>query len=208
MPSLRDILSVDMACVKWILVVEKEATFRSIAASTFWQTISTDGVMVTAKGYPDIATRAMLRYLCMPLPQNAFATPPIYGLVDYDPDGLAIFSTYKHGSIGLAHESADLVIPQLRWIGLRIEQILACGDDLHAGQGLLTLSERDRKRARSMLGWEVLASEDDLKQELQTMLMLNMKAELQLLDALPGGTQELLQRMLPRYNWLELVVSE
>jgi meiotic recombination protein SPO11 len=76
-PPLRDILSVDLTAVKWILVIEKEATFRSIASSSFWDIISTRGIILTGKGYPDIATRALLHFLSTASPQNGFTSPPV-----------------------------------------------------------------------------------------------------------------------------------
>ena len=102
-PNLNDVLSADLNNVRWILIIEKEATFRSIAASKFWDILTSNGIMVTAKGYPDVATRAMLRFLSTPSPSNGFASPPLHALVDFDPDGIAILSTYKHGSDNLSH---------------------------------------------------------------------------------------------------------
>ncbi|KAK5137789.1 hypothetical protein LTR08_007361 [Meristemomyces frigidus] len=199
-PSLKEILSVDMTAVKWIVVIEKEASFHSIAASCFWDTLSWQGVLITGKGYPDIATRALLRYLSTPSPQNGFATPPVYGLVDFDPDGLAILSTYKHGSIALAHESAELRVPQLKWLGLRSEHMMLGDDSIHASQGLLMLTARDRGKARKMLERNLYEDGDgadgDCARELQIMLMLNTKAELQLLDAVPNGMRDLLEAKL------------
>lgn len=196
MPNLKDILSVNMPSVKWILVIEKEATFRSIAASRFWSIMSASGIMVTAKGYPDIATRAVLQFLSSPSPQNGFSAPPVYAMVDFDPDGIAILSTYKYGSGNLAHETAHLCLPQVQWLGLRSEHILS-GKATHAGQGLLTLTARDRRKARKMLEWQVLEEDGSLKRDLQVMLILNLKAELQLLEASPNGMSTLLESSLP-----------
>ena len=196
MPNLKDILSVNISSVKWILVIEKEATFRSIAASTFWSTLSISGIMVTAKGYPDISTRAMLRFLSSPSPQNGFCAPSVYTMVDFDPDGIAILSTYKYGSENLAHETSHMCLPQIQWLGLRSEHVLS-DKATHADQWLLTLTARDRKKARSMLGWQILEGDEDLRRELQVMLMLNLKAELQLLDATPDGMSKLLESSLP-----------
>ena len=195
MPNLKDILSVTIQSVKWILVIEKEATFRSIAASTFCTTLSTSGIMITAKGYPDISTRAMLHFLSSPSPQNGFCAPPVYAMVDFDPDGIAILSTYKYGSKSLAHETSHLCLPQIQWLGLRSEYVLS-GEATHADQGLLNLTTRDRKKARSMLGWQVLEGDEGLRRELQVMLMLNFKAELQLLDATSDGMSKLLKSSL------------
>lgn len=196
MPNLKDVLSVDMSSIKWILVIEKEAAFRSIAASDFWTTLSINGIMVTAKGYPDISTRAMLRFLSSPSPQNGFSAPPVYAMMDFDPDGIAILSTYKHGSASLAHETSQTCLPQMQLLGLRSEYALS-GKVTHAEQGLLILTARDRKKARKMLGWQVLEQDESLQRELQVMLMLNVKAELQLLDTVPDGMSALLERNLP-----------
>ncbi|EMC94131.1 hypothetical protein BAUCODRAFT_74427 [Baudoinia panamericana UAMH 10762] len=203
-PPLSELLSVSMKAVKWVLVIEKEASFRSLASSNFWDRLSTEGVLLTGKGYPDIATRALLRFLSEPSPQNGFASPPVYGLVDFDPDGLAILATYKHGSFALAHENSSLQVPQLKWLGLRSEHILMESDDPHASQGLMMLTPRDRGKARKMLERSVPGSisgaleadSEEWRGALQVMLMLNVKAELQLLDAQSGGVSELLESYL------------
>ena len=199
-PPLGDLLSVEMSSVEWILVVEKEATFRSIAASNFWDTIATKGAIMTGKGYPDIASRALLHFLSMPSPHNGFASPAVFGLVDCDPDGLAILSIYKHGSLALSHENAGLRVPQVQWLGLKCEHMTLAGDDVHASQGLLSLTTRDRRKATKMIEQYNIAEPDEhdvqYRQALQTMLILNMKAELQLLDAAPHGMLDLLMSRL------------
>ena len=195
-PNLREVLSVDMPSVRWILVIEKEATFRSIAASRFWDVASVRGVIMTGKGYPDMATRALLHFLSTSSPQNGFASPPVYGLVDCDPDGLAILSVYKNGSLALSHENADLRVPQLQWLGLRVQHMMLGGDDLHASQGLLPLTGRDRRKALKMLERGNTSEDNEadfqFRQALQSMLMFNIKAELQLLDATPDRMTNLL----------------
>ena len=202
-PNLSGILSVDISTVKWIVVIEKEATFRSIAASDFWDTFSNQGIIITGKGYPDIATRALLHFLSTSTPQNGFAAPPVYGLVDYDPDGLAILSVYKNGSQALVHENADLRVPQLQWLGLRTEHMMVAGGDIRASQGLLTLTERDRRKAMKMLERCIAFNDDndhdhELRQALHYMLMLNIKAELQLLGATCDGMTNLLSSKLTK----------
>lgn len=116
-------------------------------------------------------------------------TPPIYCLVDYDPDGMAILSTYRHGSTALSHERANLVVPQLQWLGLSSHDMLSHHDQC-TDQGLLTLSFRDRRKATKMLGWAHLNEDGgdvELRREAQIMLMLNQKAEIQLLESRDGG---------------------
>ena len=129
---------------------------------------------------------------------------PFYALVDFDPDGIAIMSTYKYGSYALAHEnvtaptSRPLNIPGLRWLGIKSGQLTPYTD--HRGvthdnttvdaQGTMRLTPRDRKKARKMLSGKICgenSSEPEWTRELQRMLMLNMKAEMQILEEQPGG---------------------
>lgn len=199
-PALRDLLSVDMTAAQWILVIEKEATFRSIVSSDFGEELTAKGVIMTGKGYPDIATRALLHLMSTATPRNGFCSPPVYALVDWDPDGLAIMSTYRNGSIAISSDSVELCVPQMQWLGLGHEHLFSCGDDAHATQGLLELTQRDRRKATVMLERSQFNNEDAedcaYTRALQTMLMLNLKAELQLLESQPSGMETLLRSKL------------
>lgn len=201
-PDLAELLSVDMRNVKWILVIEKEATFRSIASSNLWNIISTRGVLITGKGYPDLSTRAMLRFLSTASVRNGFKSPPVHGLADFDPDGIKILSVYQHGSAALAHETATHAVSQLKWAGLNSHYLTTAMADERMGQGLLSLTTRDRTKARRMLELEMRTSQEPSEdfnhrsRELQVMLMLNTKAELQLLDSIPNGMTMLLMTEL------------
>jgi meiotic recombination protein SPO11 len=152
-----------------------------------------------AKGYPDIASRTFLRRVADQAPHL-----PMFAMVDLDPDGIAILSTYKYGSYRLAHEdmapkdSTGLTLPNIRWLGVKrhhISQSPMVETDVKAStipelQGLMKLTARDRTKAMRMLEWD-LCTVDGLEQEwrheLQTMLMLNTKAEMQIMDELPCG---------------------
>lgn len=138
-----------------------------------------------AKGYPDIATRAFLHYLVEGSSQM-FSKVPVYGLMDFDPDGLAIQSTYAHGSSSLAHDAENLAVPGMQWLGLRSSDI----PTVDAGQSLMRLSKRDRRNAKKMLEW-ITFQDDRLgaegRRELQRMLMLGCKAEIQILDERQEG---------------------
>ncbi|KAL8890930.1 MAG: hypothetical protein Q9215_002007 [Flavoplaca cf. flavocitrina] len=171
--NVDDIRSIDISNVMWILVVEKEV----------------------AKGYPDVSTRVFLRLLSI----SSHPLPSIYALVDFDPDGISIMSTYKHGSINLAHENANLRCPTIRWLGVKSGDLdlrawkTATSDDEGDGiQGLLRLSKRDRKKAVKMLGQEIceeLGVERQWRRELQVMLMLNVKVEMEILSQRDGGIE-------------------
>jgi meiotic recombination protein SPO11 len=85
-------------------------------------------------------------------------------------------STYKHGSKSLAHET-KLDVPSIQWLGVRSLDAMADNRD-----GLLPLTKRDRNIAKKMLEKQDIATRDrEWGRELQLMLILNMKAEIQIL---------------------------
>jgi meiotic recombination protein SPO11 len=152
-----------------------------------------------AKGYPDLASRVFLGQVAEQAPHI-----PIFALVDLDPDGIAILSTYKYGSYRLAHEKVTpqdtpgLSLPNMQWLGVKRHHIsrTPVGESntdtnvVPALQGIMKLTARDRTKAMRMLDWDLCREdgpEQDWRHELQTMLMLNTKAEMQILDELPGG---------------------
>ncbi|KAI4668905.1 uncharacterized protein J4E79_000947 [Alternaria viburni] len=198
-PSVNDNDNLDLTDVQWVLIIEKEATFRSLMSSPRWHTLGSSGIILTAKGYPDLASRKFLSQLAAKAPQI-----PMYALMDLDPDGVAILSTYKYGSYRLAHEdvtSTDTAtpgLPNIRWLGVKSHHMSGTPlGEVHTEtstksqlQGLMRLTARDRNKAARMLEWNLCAEEGpekDWRQELQKMLMLNVKAEIQILDEMPGG---------------------
>lgn len=120
-------------------------------------------------------------------------------LVDSDPDGMAILSTYKYGSIAQAREIANLNVPKLEWLGLRASEVVAKTDSL-GDETVVPLSSRDRKRAQAMLAKSPCFAEDGpeptWRAELQQMLMLNIKAEMELLYEREGGIERWLDKKL------------
>jgi len=109
--------------------------------------------------------------------------------VDFDPDGIAIMSTYKHGSLALSHENADLNVPSIEWLGLRSRELFNSTTG-GMSEGLLRLTTRDRKKAMKILEKPLLdedGEEREWRRELQVMLMLGVKAEMEILADRAGG---------------------
>ncbi|KAH7224961.1 Spo11/DNA topoisomerase VI subunit A [Fusarium oxysporum] len=154
-PTVQSISSVDVQNIKWILVVEKD--------------------------YPQL---------------------PLLGLFDYDPDGIKILRCYRHGSERLSHE-ADLGIEALRWLGIRSVHLSRghtntslsnYGQPSHVSitsiqcrDPVTYLNGRERAAAISTLKKISLYSPNELegselRLELQLMIMLGIKAEIEWLD--------------------------
>ncbi|TRX89439.1 hypothetical protein FHL15_009608 [Xylaria flabelliformis] len=196
---------------------DDSATFRGLVASRFHETATAGpGVLITAKGYPDLSTRQFLHKLHVASP-----TLPMYGLVDFDPDGVRIMLTYKNGSRSLQHEE-NVTLSQLVWIGLRSNDVLehhkkgpqsahtnqthnssripsSQSASFHSGASpcrtrafspvevMLPLKAADRRLALRTLSAAVgkdhqVAESLDLIHELQVMLLLNTKTEIQAVD--------------------------
>lgn len=123
----------------------------------------------------------------------------MYGLMDFDPDGISIMSMYRHGSWRSSHENGHLNVPEIHWLGLRSCDLVSSKAENDAGPGLLRLTARERKRAMKMLEKDALArnaQEIERRRELQVMLMLNMKAEMEILDEREGGMAAWLEEKL------------
>ncbi|PNH47833.1 hypothetical protein VD0004_g511 [Verticillium dahliae] len=207
-PSARDVVGMNFASTKWVLVIEKEAAFRPLAVQQYWRKSSAGhGVIVTGKGYPDLVTRSFLHAIQAMKPDM-----PIFCLVDFDPDGLRIMQCYKHGSQSLRHE-IHVVLPRLQWLGIRSADLMpdgqrgADGDregvprELPADPAtVMPLSLRDRSCARKLLASfdEDGADVDDseYRRELQIMLVLGVKGEIQAVDDVGDLTKWLDRRLL------------
>ncbi|KAK3901430.1 Spo11/DNA topoisomerase VI subunit A [Staphylotrichum tortipilum] len=227
LPSVASVQRINFRHAQWLLVIEKEATFRTLAAAQYHKILRAGhGILLTAKGFPDLATRRFLSLI-----HNIRPGLPLLALVDYDPDGVAILRTYKYGSRRLDHEQ-NATTPQLRWLGIRSDDILSDGppdyQEVHdssqsqasqefasqdpaayscdgsqnerpvkrarvnkvqrAGESTMSpLTQRDRRRAvqimRAVCGADrPNRDEADVILQLQRMLMLNIKAEIQAVD--------------------------
>ncbi|KEY68070.1 hypothetical protein S7711_06980 [Stachybotrys chartarum IBT 7711] len=195
-----------------ILVVEKEAVFRSLSSTHFWQTsLHGPGLIVTAKGYPDMITLSFLR-----LAQERCPQLPMLALVDFDPDGMNIYRCYRYGAAQLQQEASERPL-RLRLLGVTASQILnptrpipgSVSQTEEASQSsqsssqrdilktsisstacrdpITRLTARDRKLAiNTLTKLDQLTLKDDeateLTREIQIMLMMGTKAEIQWLD--------------------------
>jgi meiotic recombination protein SPO11 len=160
-----------------------------VVESDFWETLKLEGILITAKGYADIISREFLNFVCTPSKKNGYRSCPVFGLFDYDPDGIAILSTYKYGSDTLRHETDSIRCIAMQWIGLDSSHIRRA-ISMTSTNGLVALSKRDRRLAATMLNrapFGDFGEEPGWRQALQTMLMLNLKAEIQFLETYEGG---------------------
>ena len=126
-----------------------------------------------------MATREFLRS-CLNRP--GFSAP-LFGLFDYDAYGVDILKCYRIGSKASAVEQR-LNLPEIRWLGIKTEDIVR----LDENAVVMSLSTKDRRKALKVIdsttvtGGLVVEELRDCRNELQRMLMLNKKAEIQVLE--------------------------
>ncbi|KAK6036810.1 hypothetical protein COOONC_25685, partial [Cooperia oncophora] len=111
---------------------------------------------IQGKGYPDICTRKVLRWLVEKL------NVPIYGLFDSDPHGILmldtlsieIMLTFKYGSLSDCREGQGCHVKQIQWLGFKPSDISRLPIMQHQ---FLNLSNRDfmkiskiRRRAQGL----------------------------------------------------------
>ncbi|KAH7550219.1 hypothetical protein JRO89_XS13G0156300 [Xanthoceras sorbifolium] len=151
---------------RYIIVVEKHAIFHRLVEDRVFNQIPS--ILITAKGYPDIATRFLLHRM-----SRAFPDLPIFALVDWNPAGLAILCTFKFGSIGMGLEAYRYAC-NVKWLGLR-------GDDLQMipEQSLVPLKPRDLQIAKSLMSSEIL--QEKYREELALMVQSGQRAEIEAL---------------------------
>ncbi|KAJ5164967.1 Winged helix-turn-helix transcription repressor DNA-binding [Penicillium coprophilum] len=201
-PRIEDGDEIDVSRARWVLVIEKEAVFHRLARIGYHtRALAGEGIMVTGKGYPDFMTRTFLRAMSDSVTNQNRHPPRFYALTDGDPHGMAILSTYKYGSTAHLHQNARLSMPRLQWLGLRVTDIIAVPEVL-GDTALLSLTTRDRKKIMTMLRnspvWASDGPEPEWRAELQRMLVLNLKAEIEILYGCQGGLEGWINRRMFR----------
>lgn len=74
-------------------------------------------ILVTGKGFPDIATRSFVHTVHKKL------NLPVYGLADCNPFGLLVLQTYEFGSARLGMDGGSRYGVPIQWLGLRPSQV-------------------------------------------------------------------------------------
>ncbi|XP_011629999.1 meiotic recombination protein W68 [Pogonomyrmex barbatus] len=107
------------AKAEFILVIEKDTIFQKLLEENCPSALKC--ILVTGKGYPDIATRLLVKML------SEKTDLPVYIIVDADPFGVDIMLTYRFGSSTLRRENKNLACPNARWLGIHPSDLIGLG---------------------------------------------------------------------------------
>jgi meiotic recombination protein SPO11 len=161
----------------YVIVVEKDAVFNRLCAERVFEKLPC--VLVTAKGFPDLATRKFLHLLRRALEDNDRGNEAqFFGLVDWNPSGCWILSTYTVGNSSSAMDVSEYVTP-LKWIGLRSQDLYLIPEC-----AFQALSSRDEAMINNALN-ETAATHPlrPFASELEVMQARGQKAEIEALYA-------------------------
>ncbi|KAK4684356.1 hypothetical protein P7C73_g5827, partial [Tremellales sp. Uapishka_1] len=200
-PPIQKIANIDAPHgLEWVLIVEKDAVMTTLCnghSNLLRDGRVGPGAIVTGKGYPDLATLQLLSRLAYDFPTSAFQTilpqAPLtcptrarfFALVDADPYGIDIMSTYYQGSRAnqFSYDHAGLALgDRLTWLGVKGSEWNQLG--LRQDQ-LLDLKPTDISFATKMLR-ESTSMPQEWRRELVHMLHLNRKAEIEILQSASG----------------------
>lgn len=155
---------------EFVLVVEKETVFRRLVAERIWELVPC--VLITGRGQPDHATRAVLHQIVQIIPKQT----QVVGLVDYNPYGVRILATYRFGaSAPPGSARSDAGISKLGWLGLHARDIAALPASTGAKQAM---TQVDVRACAALLTGPQLAEAPLWQGEVDTMTQLGCKVEL------------------------------
>ncbi|XP_008052596.1 meiotic recombination protein SPO11 isoform X1 [Carlito syrichta] len=159
---------------KFLLIIEKDATFQRLLDDNFCNKMS-PCIMVTGKGVPDLNTRLLVKKLW-----DTFHIP-IFTLVDADPHGIEIMCIYKYGSMSMSFDAHNLTVPAIRWLGLLPSDLKRLNIPKDS---LIPLTRRDQTKLDSILKRPYVTCQPYWRKEMEIMADSKMKAEIQALTFL------------------------
>ncbi|WKY04795.1 hypothetical protein Q1695_005647 [Nippostrongylus brasiliensis] len=137
---------------QFILVVEKDAIFQKMLDEGYF-TVLPASVIVTGKGYPDICTRLVLRWLVGREKEVCL--------------GIEIMLTYKYGSMSDCKEGRGCFVKEMQWLGFKPSDASVLPIMSHQFIGLYNRDfvkiTRIRRRAERLREYDVVKELDLLR---------------------------------------------
>lgn len=173
-PNIDDIDNLQ-SDAEFVLVIEKDAVFNRLAEDQFYDYIPS--ILVTAKGQPDMATRMFLKKI------NDELNLPILAIMDADIYGFEILRVYSVGSKALSFEASNLAVPNIKWLGLLPSDLTEDSGFSIPKSTHLKMTKSDERRIKLLLEEEFVIRKPQWGRQIQTLLDLGIKAEIQALNA-------------------------
>ncbi|KAL9180706.1 hypothetical protein ACHAXT_011159 [Thalassiosira profunda] len=173
-----------------ILVIEKEGVYNRLSEERIFDRFPC--ILVTGKGFPDLATRALVSALHRELDL------PVVGLCDCNPYGVSVLALYHCAGDRMGVDGRRRYSVPMQWLGLRPSEVAQLKDRMPETV-FQKLTDLDKKRIASLLDQEDGFLTEDDEEEVRAMEDAGYKCEL-----------EALYWLSPDYmgNWVTKMLKE
>lgn len=163
-PSNVEDIELKSVDAKFILVVEKNATFDRLNEDKFWNKHKC--ILIGTHGQAARGTKRIIHNL------RKKTGLPVYVFTDADAYGYYIYSVIKSGSINLAHASGEFATPDAQFLGLTMHDI----EKYKLQKYTIRARDTDIKRSKELMKYPWFKA-PEWQKELQTMIDKKIKAE-------------------------------
>ena len=170
-PSNVENINFKKISAKYIIYMEKAAVWERLHEDKFWA--KQKCIIVSSQGQTTRGIRRLLQRL------TTEHNLPIYVLTDLDPWGFYIYSVLKYGSINLAHISEKMAIPNVKFLGITVNDIERYGLQKH----LIKFKDTDSSRLKQIANYDWFKNNKEWQKQLDALKKLDAKAEIQALSS-------------------------
>jgi DNA topoisomerase VI subunit A len=178
---------------KYVIYMEKAAVWERLHEDKVWD--KQNCIIMSSQGQTTRGIRRLLQRL------NQEQKLPIYVLADYDPWGFYIYSVMKFGSISLAHMADLLAIPDVKFLGIKSNDI----EKFDLKKHFIKLNDKDIARLKQISQYEWFLNNKAWQKEFKSMRQYGAKAEIQALSS--RGISFISEKYLPekikQKDWID-----
>lgn len=178
---------------KYVIYMEKAAVWERLHEDRFWE--KQNCIIMSSQGQTTRGIRRLLQRL------SNEHNLPILVLTDGDIYGFYIYSVIKFGSISLAHMAEEMAIPEVKFLGVTMDDIIKYDLKRH----FIKLTDQDRSRIKQMQNYEWFAKHKEWQRQFKMMKEFDAKVEIQSLSS--KGISFISEKYLPEKiknkEWLD-----
>ncbi|GIU70391.1 MAG: DNA topoisomerase VI subunit A [Candidatus Woesearchaeota archaeon] len=178
---------------KYVIYMEKAAVWERLHEDRFWE--KQNCIIMSSQGQTTRGIRRLLQRL------NNEHNLPILVLTDGDIYGFYIYSVIKFGSISLAHMAGEMAIPDVKFLGVTMDDIIKYDLKRH----FIKLTDQDRARIKQMQNYDWFVKHKEWQRQFKMMKEFDAKVEIQSLSS--KGISFISEKYLPEKiknkEWLD-----
>lgn len=178
---------------KYVIYMEKAAVWERLHEDRFWE--KQNCIIMSSQGQTTRGIRRLLQRL------NKEHGLPIYIMCDCDAFGYYIYSVIKFGSIALAHMADEMAIPEVKYLGVTMDDVIKYDLKRHA----IKLTDQDISRLKQMQNYEWFMKHKEWQRQFKMMKEMGSKFEIQALSS--KGISFISEKYLPdkikNQDWLD-----